>query len=210
MIVIDKSTWPRREIFDFFGSVADPFYMAAFNVDVTSLYRFAKAHGLSFYHSLIWLCTRAVNDIEAFRYAALSEDDIRLYESRRPSFTHLDKGSELFKIITLPFDAGMESFCRQAGEKARNAEVFIDSASEGGDLIYFSCLPWVELTALTNERDTGSSRLDSIPRIAWGKYVFDGERVKLNISLEVNHRFIDGVHIGRFTERLTELIESLE
>lgn len=30
------------------------------------------------------------------------------------------------------------------------------------------------------------------------------------ISVEVNHRLIDGVHIGRFAEKLTERINGLE
>lgn len=74
-------------------------------------------------------------------------------------------------------------------------------------MIYFSCLPWVELTALTNERDFDPD--DAVPRIAWGKYAQEGERKILHISLELNHRFVDGLHVGRFHEKLTALIEAL-
>lgn len=206
---IDKSEWPRREIFDFFGRVADPFYMVSFNAEVTELYRYAKAKRLSFYHSMIWLCTMALNGTEAFRFAARGDDDILLLDGRRPSFTHLDRGSELFKIITLPCEGGLEEFCRAAAEKTAAQSAFIDAGAEGDDLIYFSCLPWVELTALTNERDTGSSRLDSIPRVAWGKYFERGGGIYVNISIEVNHRFIDGVHIGRFADAIGSISASL-
>ena len=51
---------------------------------------------------------------------------------------------------------------------------------------------------------------DSVPHIAWGRYVRNGERLELGISVEVNHRLIDGVHIGRFAEKLTERINGLE
>ena len=85
--------------------------------------------------------------------------------------------------------------------------MFIDMAAEAGPLIYFSCLPWVELTALTNERDF--DRDDTVPRIAWGRYVEQNGRLKLGLSLEVNHRFIDGLHIGQFVHALEGLVAAL-
>ena len=84
-------------------------------------------------------------------------------------------------------------------------------AAEGDDLVYFSCLPWVDLTALTNERDLTApgAKDESIPHIAWGRYVREGDRVTLGLSIEVNHRLLDGLHIGRFAEVLTRRIEAL-
>ena len=65
--------------------------------------------------------------------------------------------------------------------------------------------------ALTNERDLTApgARDDSVPHIAWGKYTEKGGRLTLGISIEVNHRLIDGLHIGRFAEELTRLIDEL-
>ncbi len=65
---INQDAWPRKEIFDFFSGVSNPFYMVTFRQDVTELYRYVKRHGLSFYYSLIYLCTEAINEVEAFRY----------------------------------------------------------------------------------------------------------------------------------------------
>ena len=207
---VDITAWPRREIFEFFGSLADPFYMVSFNIDVTGLYAYAKAHGLSFYHSMIWLVTHAVNDVEAFRYV-FQNGELRLIDARIPSFTHLDRGSELFRIITLPCEGDIACFCRAAGERIARQTAFIDQSSEGADLIYISCLPWLDMTALTNEHDVGTAEtgLDSVPRIAWGKIKDESGRKLVNISVEVNHRFIDGVHIGRFAERMEELMREL-
>ena len=49
----------------------------------------------------------------------------------------------------------------------------------------------------------------AIPHIAWGKYVPVGDRLEVGMSVEVNHRLIDGVHVGRFAETLTRLIDTL-
>ncbi len=60
---------------------------------------------------------------------------------------------------------------------------------------------------MTNERDFDPD--DSVPRIAWGKYAEEGGRQRLQMSLELNHRFVDGLHIGRFYEILSKMIETL-
>ena len=65
----------------------------------------------------------------------------------------------------------------------------------------------MELTSLTNERDFDPD--DAIPRIAWGRYVPRDGRLMLGMSMEVNHRFIDGLHIGRFAQALESAISKL-
>ena len=203
---VELERWPRREIFEFFSGISHPFYALAFRLDVTALRRYTKVRGLSFYHSMIWLCTRALARVEAFSYA-VSDGRVVKLESRRPSFTHLKPGSERFRIVTLPCEGSLEEFCAAAKEKAEKQDFFIDPAGEGIDMIFFSCLPWLDLTALTNERDLDPD--DAIPRIAWGKFVEENGRLTLGLSVEVNHRFIDGLHIGRFAQELERMIAEL-
>ncbi len=203
---VDPESWPRREIFAFFSGISDPFYAVSFRLDVTALRRYTKERGLSFYHCMIWLCTRALGRVEAFSYALREGQLVRL-ESRRPSFTHLRPGSENFQIVTLPCEGSLEDFCAAAREKAEKQDFFIDFAGEGIDMIFLSCLPWLDLTALTNERDLDPD--DAVPRIAWGKYVEENGRLMLGLSVEVNHRFIDGLHIGQFARELERMIAEL-
>ena len=203
--IVDRATWPRRELFEFFSPMSQPFYAVTFKQDVTRLYQFAKEQRLSFYYSLVYLCTRAVNQVEAFRYALRGEDLI-LFDRRNPSFTDLKPGTEQFHIVTLPMEEDIRAFCAAAKAKSAAQTTFLNQENTL-DLIYFSCLPWVELTALTNDRDFDPD--DAVPRIAWGKYAQEGGRKILHISLELNHRFVDGLHVGRFHEKLTALIEAL-
>ena len=46
---IEKTEWTRREIFDFFSGVSNPFYAVTFRQDVTELRRFCEQHKISFY-----------------------------------------------------------------------------------------------------------------------------------------------------------------
>lgn len=198
--------WNRKAVFDFFSGMSYPFYSVTFTVDVTKLYRFTKENGISFYYALIYLCTQAVNRIDAFQYV-LNEGALFRLHHRSPSFTDLKKGSEQFHIVTMPCEGGIVDFCRAAREKSAAQTDFISASAESDALIYFSCLPWLEITALTNERDFDKD--DTIPRIVWGRYVEVDGRKKLNMSVEANHRFTDGYHLGQFHAVLTERIESL-
>lgn len=208
---IDISKWQRKEIFEFFSTISNPYYMVTFRQDVTKLYEYVKKNGLSFYYSLIYLCTKAINEIKAFKYV-IRDERVFCLDSRIPSFTDLKKESECFHIVTMPLVGSISDFNKDAKEKSCNQENFIDLTFEGDNLIYFSCLPWVDVTAITNERDLAlkNAREDSIPHIAWGKYVRENNLIKLGISLEVNHRLIDGIHIGMFASKLDELINDLE
>ena len=203
---IDPNTWPRRDIFDFFSKISNPFYSVTFNVDVTEAYAYAKRSGLSFYYALVYLVTRAINSVEAFRYA-LVDGELVLLDERSPSFTDLKKGSESFHIVTMPCKGDIAEFCFDAKRRSAEQTTFLSTDKEGVDLIYFSCLPWIELTALTNERDFDPD--DAIPRVSWGKFHERDGRKILGMSLELNHRFTDGVHIGKFADALEKLISEL-
>lgn len=84
---------------------------------------------------------------------------------------------------------------------------FLDQDEENDNLIYISCTPWFDLTGCTNERDF--DRDDNIPRITWGRYGEENGRKKLGMSVEANHRFIDGLHLGKFYEKLQSDIDAL-
>ena len=203
---IDPASWERREIFEFFSPQSDPFYSVCFRLDVTELRRYCKEHTLSFYYAMVFLVTHAANDTEAFLYT-IENGEVFLLERREPSFTDRATGERYFRIVTMPCRGDLAAFCAAAKENSRAQPFFIDYASERKDLLYLSTLPWLDLTALTNERDF--DRDDAIPRIAWGKYVEENGRLKLGMSVEVNHRFVDGADIGAFAGRLEDLIASL-
>lgn len=208
---IDMNAWDRKEIYGFFSGVSHPFYMASFTADVTKLAAYTKRHGCSFYCALIYLCTRAMNGIENFRYVC-GDDGVYLIDERVPSFTDRKAGSELFHIVNAPLEGDILEYCKAAKEKSANQTCFIDAAEEGQNLAYFSCLPTLRLTALTNEFDVLSPNLssDSVPRIAWGRYEERNGRLEITISLEVNHRFIDGIHIEKFAAALEKEISELD
>ncbi len=191
--------------------MSQPFYTVTFRQDVSELYQYTKKHGLSFYEGMIWACTEAMNRVDAFRFT-IRDGQVFELERRDPSFTDLRPGTDHFFIVTMEHDPDIQAFCAKASKRRREQKAFIDPEKETDALIYLTCLPWIDLTAMTNERDMAAEGAldDSIPRLAWGKFTEENERKVLGLSVEVNHRFIDGVHIGRFAEELTKIIQDLQ
>ena len=64
------------------------------------------------------------------------------------------------------------------------------------------------MASVTHDRRFDPS--DCIPRAAWGRYEkqHDG-RLRLSLALDLNHRMVDGIHVGRFYEALNRRIAAL-
>ena len=78
----------------------------------------------------------------------------------------------------------------------------------GDDMIHFTTLPWVSFTSFAQARKFNPE--DSVPKIAFGKFTKESERVLLPISVEVHHALVDGLHVGRYIARLEEALAQPE
>lgn len=206
MEIIDISTWERREAFELFSRKDYPFYSVTVPIDVTNVKAVSKSRGLSFYYLMVWLCTKAVNSVAEFRVRIHGDEVVRL-ERTEPSFTDMQKGAEQFHIVTTSWEEDAVAFCLKAKKKSEEQKCFIDMGTETDALIYFSCTPWFDFTALTNEHDL--DRDDAVPRLAWGRYYEEGGRLLLHLSIEVNHRTVDGFHIGKLVRAIEAGIAGL-
>ena len=65
---IDTTTWKRREHYEFFNGMDDPFWGTVVPVDFTECYLEAKKSRTSFFLCSLHRILTAVNRIEAFRY----------------------------------------------------------------------------------------------------------------------------------------------
>ncbi len=206
-IKIELETWERKEVYEHFLHTEKPFWSVTFRADVTELKQYSREHHLPFYPVMVWAVSEALNRTEAFLYA-IRPDGIWQLSKRYPSFTYMPENSSLFRIATIDRDVKTpEEFCRAAAEISSAQECFLVESKETDQLIFISCLPWIDVTGLTNEGMTDPS--DSIPRITWGKYEEENGRLVLGMSLEVNHRLIDGVHIGEFYRNFRNVLENL-
>lgn len=208
MEYINLENWPRRDHFQFFSGLAFPLYNVTTTLDVTRLRRYAKERGLSFYYAMIYVTLAVMNGLDDFRYKIRGEQIVK-HDKLDSSFVVLDVDTHLLKIVNAPFAGTMEDFCAQCIRAvAEQSSPFPDSESEQrDDLVYFSCTPWFSFTSLTNEVEGDPD--DSIPRITWGKFEEKDGKWLLPYAVQLNHRLLDGWHLGQLVNGVQAYIDQL-
>lgn len=207
---ISMDQWDRAPIYRHFSRMSNPFYTVSFPVEVSPLRDYCKKHGLSFYLCLTWLITKAMNQIENFRYT-IRDGEVWLLDGRRPSFTDLRPGEELFRIVTVDMEEDLISFCHHAKAISDSQDSFLEYCRETDNLIHISCVPGIELLSTTNARDFSdpAAKDSNVPAVSWGNYRQTDRGLELVLCMELNHRFVDGLHVARFTEALNTLMGDL-
>jgi chloramphenicol O-acetyltransferase type A len=206
MIKIDRSTWNRKEHFDFFMKLDIPQYIMTFEMDVTPLVSYVKAHHQSFYFSMIHTVMKTANQIENFKYRII-DGEVYLMNVIHPSFTDMIEGSDLFKFVSANYHEDLDAFIEHAKNVSNTQKAFIDLKEEQRhDLVYITTFPWATYTQGTNAMNI--DKTDAIPRISWGRFQCRDGQCKMPLTLTLHHGFIDGHHVHLYLEKLKENILS--
>lgn len=200
---IDIFQWKRKEHFQFFHRMDYPQYNICFNLDITEVLAAIKSKALPFNYSMIYLSTLSVNQVEEFKYR-IREGQVVLHETIHPSFTDMTEGSDYFKLIVVEMKSTLRDFIDAATVKSKNQAVYfpLDELLGRDDFIYYTSIPWISFTHLSHTITLNKD--DAVPRISWGRYYADGQKILLPYSVQVHHAFVDGIHIGKFKEKLEE------
>jgi chloramphenicol O-acetyltransferase type A len=199
---LDTETWSRRQQFEFFKDFDNPYFNICADVDVTPLLALIRAaKSLSFFIAYHFLSMKAANEVEQFRYRL--RGDRVLVHDRIHAGTTLLLPDESFTFVYFDFDEDFASFhtrAKAAVEKAQAGVSRLDEREGQDDLIHHSVIPWVTFTSISHARNWG--RQDSVPKIAFGKYREHGNQIKMPISVEAHHALMDGLHVGRYFQKL--------
>ena len=206
---LDVGNWARRDLFEFFRDYDNPYFNICTQLNVTRLLEFLRHHpetSVSLaYH---YLALRVANEIEPFRYR-LKDGRVYIYDVINGGTTVLQP-NESFTFAYFDYEDNFKEFILKAERAVKEAQsgsgTFSPTPSE--DLVHFTTLPWVSFTSFSHARHRG--RGDSVPKIAFGKFIRENERVLLPISVEVHHALMDGLHVGRYLTRLDEVLQQPE
>jgi chloramphenicol O-acetyltransferase type A len=205
---LDTESWSRRKQFEFFKDFDNPYFNLCANVDVAPLLALTRdAKNISFFIAYHFLSMKAANEVEPFRYR-LRGDRVLVHE-RIHAGTTLLLADESFTFVYFNFDKDFEVFhtrAKAAVEKAQAGKSRLDEREGQDDLIHHSVIPWVTFNSISHARNWG--RQDSVPKIAFGKYSEDGNQVRMPISVEVHHALMDGLHVGRYFEKLESYLSN--
>ena len=209
MKYIDLETWKRKDHFRFFYQMDYPQYNICLNIDITHFLEFVKVQNLPFYYAMTHAVMKIVNTMDEFKYR-IREGKVVLHDRVDPSFTDMDKDDDLFKIVTVSFKDNLREFVEYAQKiSSGQKEYFGDGKlKKRDDLIYITCIPWISFTHVSHTINLNNN--DSVPRISWGRYYKEGEKVLLPFSVQVSHALADGYHVGMYVGKLQDYLDTIK
>jgi chloramphenicol O-acetyltransferase type A len=206
MKYIDLQTWPRRKHFQVYNAFDYPHFNLCANVDVTELIPAVKQRGLSFTAAVVYILSRVANEMPEFRLRIRGQQVVER-EIVHPSPTILSQG-DLFSFCTIPYTADFQSFAARAAEMVAHVQSNLILEDEPGqdDLLFMTGIPWVSFTSFMHPIHLNP--IDSVPRMAWGKFFEEHGSHKMPLSVQVHHALMDGLHVGRYYQQVQHYLDS--
>lgn len=199
MHIININTWNRKQHYEHFKALKDPYFAVTIPFDVTKAYHMAKTNNISFFGKYLHDCMKAINAIDEFKLRIVDTEVIQ-YDTINASAT-LMRANKTFGFTYIEFDNNLNQFLKNINVEKSRIENSNDLYPLRNDqaCIYCSALPWLNFTG---HKEPVSGVLESVPKLAFSKIEHQqDERITLNVSVNVNHALIDGYHVGLFSEK---------
>ena len=201
--IIDEKTWERAMHCMVFRNSIEPQFCVTFEADITNFKEKVKKQGLSFTMAMVYAVCKCANEIEEFRYRFL-DGKIVLYDRIDTAFTYLNKSTNLFKVVNVPFVDDISEYCKLAYKTANEQREYF-TGPLGNDVFQCSPMPWVTFTHISH---TNSGKKDNAtPLFDWEKYYEKNGRIMIPISVQAHHSFVDGIHVGQFVNGLQKYFD---
>ena len=199
-------TWSRKEHFEFFKQMQEPFFGVTVTIDCTLAYQKAKDLGVSFFTYYLHKTLQAVNEIENFRYRII-EEDVYIFAIIDASATIL-RDDKTFGFSYMKFDKNLEIFKNTVQNEIARIQTTTGllTTEYPENLIHFSAMPWINFSSFSHARSF--TWPDSCPKISFGKMMDENDKKTMAMSVHVHHGLMDGYHLGQFLEKFQELMNS--
>jgi chloramphenicol O-acetyltransferase len=222
--LIDRSTWPRRHHLAFFEGFHQPHFGLTSTVDATALVGALRDHGSKPFAAMLHAVTWATNGEEALRLRLRWSDEnspaqVVLHDVVHPSFTAAVESPDpsapgcdlpLFAYATARYSPDFATFARRVAEVSERVrddpDLVAHAAQDTDELIFVSSVPWMPYTAVSHAMLDPAR--DSVPRIMWGRFVEEGGRTTVSVSVHVHHGLADGGHVARWFRRLQARLDA--
>ncbi|MFA5481269.1 MAG: CatA-like O-acetyltransferase [Bacilli bacterium] len=200
-----------RKHFNLFNQYSDPTYGITAQVNITNFYRYVKSHQLPVYLSLIFLVTKALNQITEFRYR-FDGENIRLYERIDPAFTIMTDIGLYDNCDIVDIRGDFPTFLADAKDAIAIIKTGSDlakpQADERLDQFYYTSTPWIEFLAITHPMNNGLFAY--IPRVTWDKFHIESDCITMHLNIIVHHALVDGKPLADGFLKIQEYLSNPE
>jgi len=196
--------WKREAQYNFFKDFDDPIFGATSNVICTDLYQEVLKKNESFFIHYIHKALQAMNEINEFRLRIFNEKVIEFQNIN--GTTTVFKEDKTFNFCYFNYYEDFDHFydsTQNSIDKAKNNSQL--ESKDDLNLIYVSVIPWRTFSNIKHPRMF--SKIDSIPKIVFGKVFEQNGQFLMPVSVEAHHALLDGYHLSCFFNRFEELMK---
>jgi len=194
---LDINTWDRKELFQHFLKLKDPYFGVTIPFNVDKAYQYAKDKNVSFFGVYLHDCMKAINAIDNLKYR-IEDSTVQIYDTIHASAT-LMRSNNTFGFSFIDYDEDLNMFLSNLSAEKRRIEGTpnLFPPVNGLNCIHCSALPWLNFSG---HKEPVSGVMESIPKLAFGKVVKEENKLMMNVAINVNHALVDGYHVGLFSE----------
>ncbi len=191
----------RKKHFEFFNTMNHPYFNITGMLDIQHFYKRLKELQMPFTPALVYIITRAINEIKEFRWR-IRDGRVIEHDVVHPSYTILPESDDVFSFCYVKFNLDHQAFIEKATIQMKLMESEPSFEDEAGrdDFIFMSANPWIHFTSMQHAMQSHPG--DSVPRIVWGKFLTNDGRLDLPFSVQVHHAVVDGQHVGHLFKKL--------
>jgi chloramphenicol O-acetyltransferase type A len=198
---VDLDTYPRRRLFECFRNHQVPVFSITTSIDISGYAEAIEARGLRFYTTLCCLISRALNSSSCFRHRIV-DGVLMEYPKIHPSI-NVALEDESFSFADAFYGGVFRDdygSVRAAFERARQHP---NQDFRGGldDRFFLTHLPWLSFTGIQHPYTPAYA---SIPLISTGRTFLQEGRERLPIAVQAHHALVDGVHVARMLDQLSQ------
>ena len=191
----------RQPLFDFFREFQNPIYSVTVELDITGLRDFTRKHDFPIYLNSCYFFTRAMQEIEDFRYR-LVDDRIVLYDNLRFGLVVPAPGG-IFSFANFRYDPDVWRFNERAKPLLEQAKSTLSmEPPDDHNYIFFTAASKLKFTGVTHPV---MGPTEQEPKIGFGQHFERDGRLWVPVGMQVNHIFIDGAPLEKLVERAQEI-----
>ncbi|WP_158211201.1 CatA-like O-acetyltransferase [Myroides phaeus] len=191
---IDLDTWSRKPYYDYYRNKLKTKYTVSIKVDITELHACYKIKGYKFYPTFMYVIMKALNNSEAFR-TVIHNGQLGQWNFLQPAFTIFHEDDKTFSDLWSEYHSDFAIFHQviiKDIDTYKDVKQIKARPNTPPNFVPISCVPWISFESISQDTTVDSDFLQ--PIIRFGKFYTENNRVKIPLSIFVNHAISDGYH----------------
>lgn len=191
----------RIELFNHYNEETNPFLYITIKIDITSIYNKCK----HYYPSIAFFLHQAIEKIDNFKLR-YENGSIYHYDHLKLNFTEKreDDNIAFFNVdYTNNYKEFMDNYFKAKEHFLNSKDLAVNN--DHGE-IWYSCVPWFNFSQVL----TPFNKKVTIPQLIWDKFMFENDKVYVNLMIMVHHGFVDGFHLKEFLQTFEDIVKNID